>query len=88
MPEEGRKMLGSAVELELSSGETLKGKTSLSRGHPGNPMSSAELEQKFIDLVYPVRGPIGDKLLAVLQRFEKANAVADLERLCHKPLAV
>jgi len=88
VPEEGRKMLDSAVELELSTGETRKGKTSLSRGHPGNPMSTAELERKFIDLVYPVRGPIGNELLAVLRRFEKAGAINDLARLCHNPFAV
>ena len=81
-------MLDSAVELELSTGETRKGKTSLSRGHPGNPMSTAELERKFIDLVYPVRGPIGNELLAVLRRFEKAGAINDLARLCHNPAAV
>ena len=88
VPEEGRKMLDSAVELDLSTGETRKGKTSLSRGHPGNPMSMAELEQKFIDLVDPVRGPIANKLLAVLRRFEEPGAVIDLKKLCYKPFAI
>jgi hypothetical protein len=81
-------MLDSAVELDLSTGETRKGKTSLSRGHPGNPMSMAELEQKFIDLVDPVRGPIANKLLAVLRRFEEPGAVIDLKKLCYKPFAI
>jgi 2-methylcitrate dehydratase PrpD len=82
LSENGRKMLDSAIEVDLKDGTTLRGETDLSRGHPGNPLSGEDLEGKFFDLVDPLRGPAAKELLSVIQRFESFDTIADFGKLC------
>ena len=45
------------VEIELANGDVLRGAAEFPRGNPENPVSDADLEEKFIDLVTPRLGP-------------------------------
>lgn len=78
VPAEGWKMLGSAVEVTLHDGQVHRGETSLSRGHPGNPLSWDDLEAKFRGLVEPIYNEWAVEILSVLREFER---VGNLERL-------
>ena len=81
LSEDGRKMVDSAIEVDLREGTTLRGETDLSRGHPGNPLSVDELKQKFLDLVEPPRGPAAKELLSVIQQFESFDTVDAFRKL-------
>ena len=75
VPEAGRKMLDSAVDVELTDGTRVRGETALSRGHPGNPLSWEELEAKFVDLSTPVLHEQTAVLFAALRNFDHPDAV-------------
>lgn len=77
--EEGRKMLDSAVDITLESGRQIRAETTLSRGHPGNPLTWEELNEKFFSLVEPVHGTRAREIGAVLKSFDVAGA---LENMC------
>ena len=81
LPEEGRKMLDSAVEVNLIDGACSRRETTLSRGHPGNPMSWMELEAKFLSLVEPILGSRTSPLLVLLRHFELPDAVRKIKIL-------
>jgi len=81
VPEVGRKMLGSAVDVELADGTCIRGETALSRGHPGNPMSRNDLEVKFLSLVEPILGSRTSPLLVLLRDFEIPNVVRKVKLL-------
>lgn len=81
VPEKGRKMLDSAVEVTLSDGRTARGETALSRGHPGNPMSWEELEAKYFDLAEPVLGTKATLLLTLLHGLEEPEALRQIQQL-------
>jgi len=81
LPEEGRKMLDSAVEIDLMDGARSRRETVLSRGHPGNPMSWMELEAKFLSLVEPILGSRTSQLLILLRHFELPDAVRKVKVL-------
>ena len=81
LPEEGRKMLDSAVEVNLIDGACSRRETTLSRGHPGNPMSWMELEAKYLSLVEPILGSRTSPLLVLLRHFELPDAVRKIQIL-------
>jgi 2-methylcitrate dehydratase PrpD len=81
VPAEGRKMLDSAVEVTLHDGQVHRGETSLSRGHPGNPLSWDDLEAKFHGLVEPIYNERTAKILSVVRDFERAGNLARLQKL-------
>ncbi len=80
-PEEGRKMLDSAVEVSLADGRTLRGAIDLSRGHPGNPMDWIDLGEKFMTLAEPVLGTHAQPLLKALREFDSPGALPEIARL-------
>jgi len=80
-PEEGRKMLDSAVEVTLADGRTLRGETALSLGHPGNPMDWLDLGEKFMTLTEPVLGDRAQPLLKALRDFDSPGALPEIARL-------
>lgn len=82
IPAEGRKMLDSAVQVEQLHGPEISAEISLSRGHPGNPLSWEELEQKFCNLVRPIYGDRASTVVSTLKKFEETGSVAELHRLC------
>ncbi len=81
VPAEGRKMLDSAVEVTLHDGQVCRGETSLSRGHPGNPLSWDDLEAKFRDLVEPVYHERAVEILSLVRGFEQAGSLERLQKL-------
>lgn len=80
-PEEGRKMLDSAVEVTLADGRILRGATDLSLGHPGNPMDWTDLGEKFNTLVEPVLHDRALPLLKALREFDSPGAFPEIARL-------
>lgn len=80
-PEEGRKMLDSAVEVTLQDGRVLRGATDLSRGHPGNPMDWVDLGEKFMTLSEPVLHDRAQPLLKALREFDSPGALPEIARL-------
>lgn len=80
-PEEGRKMLDSAVEVTMQDGRILRGATALSRGHPGNPMDWIDLGDKFLTLTEPVLGNRAQPLLKALREFDSPGALPEIARL-------
>lgn len=80
-PEEGRKMLDSAVEVTLADGRILRGETALSLGHPGNPMDWIDLGEKFMTLTEPVLGDRAQPLLKALREFDLPGALPEITRL-------
>lgn len=83
-PEEGRKMLDSAVEVTLADGRVLRGETALSLGHPGNPMDWVGLGEKFMTLTEPVLHDHAQPLLTALREFDSPGAVAETARLLRR----
>ncbi len=80
-PEEGRKMLDSAVEVTLADGRILRGETALSLGHPGNPMDWLDLAEKFMTLTEPVLRDRARPLLKALREFDSPGALPEIARL-------
>lgn len=80
-PEEGRKMLDSAVEVTLQDGRVLRGATDLSRGHPGNPMDWVDLGEKFMTLSEPILHDRTQPLLKALREFDSPGALPEIARL-------
>lgn len=80
-PEEGRKMLDSAVEVTLQDGRILRGATDLSLGHPGNPMDWIDLGEKFMSLSEPILQDRAQPLLKALREFDSPGALPEIARL-------
>jgi 2-methylcitrate dehydratase PrpD len=67
------------VEIELNSGETLEHYSPTRKGDPDNPLSDAELSDKFLELGEPVLGkPGATALLDALWRLETVTDVRAL----------
>ena len=79
IPEEGRKMLDSAVEVDLVDGTRRRGETALCRGHPGNPMEWVEIESKFTELVTSVLAGSALELLESLKKFDSPGMFEEVE---------
>jgi 2-methylcitrate dehydratase len=70
------------VTVRLTDGRTLVREVEFPRGHALNPMTDAELEQKFRRLVEPRYGKArADQVLAVCWQLETLSSVTDLMRL-------
>ena len=74
-------MLDSAVEVTLHDGQVHRGETSLSRGHPGNPLSWDDLEAKFRGLVEPIYSERTAEIVSVVRDFERAGNLVRLQKL-------
>jgi 2-methylcitrate dehydratase PrpD len=71
------------VRLLLADGASIEETVSVPRGMPGNPMSDAELRQKFEMLVAPVIGVDGaERLAGAVDRLSAGLPVRELVRCC------
>ena len=59
------------VEAHTSDGRTLRADIPLASGNPGNPMTWAHIEAKFMGLVEPVLGDQATPLFGALRKFEE-----------------
>ena len=75
VPTEGRKMYNAAMEVELAGGTTITADVPLGRGHPGRPLTDAELADKFRMLVEPVLGRSSYELLDLLAQFPQKDVL-------------
>jgi 2-methylcitrate dehydratase PrpD len=67
------------VEIDTTDGRTLAFRAETRKGDPENPLTDAELEDKYFELTEPVLGrATADALLAELWGIER---VTDLTRL-------
>jgi 2-methylcitrate dehydratase len=67
------------IEVTLTSGETLSNQVTYPRGHARNPMTDAEVEEKFRRLAAPVLPLDGtDRCLATLWRLEELSNTGQL----------
>jgi 2-methylcitrate dehydratase PrpD len=73
---EGRKMIDAAMAVTLAGGQVLSVDVPVARGHPGRPLSDAEIAEKFESLVMPVLGARTGELWRTLCEFPEKNAVA------------
>jgi len=73
-PEVG--LWGSVMDVTLADGETLHAEVAESWGNPGNPLTWADLNDKFTDLVEPVLGPRTQSLFDAIRGFESPGAFA------------
>lgn len=66
-------------EVTLSSGEVIEVEGRDPKGHPGNPMTDAELDRKFMDQTEPILGrSSADDLLAKLWHLEQFPDLGEL----------
>jgi hypothetical protein len=77
-PEEGRKMLDSAVTIELVNGEQLRGEARMSKGRPENPINREEIDNKILDLTTPTLGPNPSSTLNGLWNIDAPDGVKRL----------
>jgi 2-methylcitrate dehydratase PrpD len=79
---------GAGIEVETVDGRRLTASVPFSKGLPENPMSPAEVEEKFRYLVDPVM-PAGsaDAIIAAVDGIEKIDEIGDLVRLLIAPPA-
>ncbi len=75
VPTEGRKMYNAAVEVTLDSGAVLLADVPLGRGHPGRPLTAAEMEEKFRMLAEPVLHARTTQVLNVLGEFPARGSI-------------
>lgn len=67
------------VDIVLENGRVISDTVTHMRGHPLNPMSAKEFEQKFTDCVEPVLGR--DKVLQSLTMIGKVDRLSDTRQL-------
>jgi 2-methylcitrate dehydratase PrpD len=79
---------GAGIEVETVDGRRLTASVPFSKGLPENPMSPAEVQEKFRYLVDPVM-PEGssDAIIEAVDGIEKIDAIGDLVRLLIAPPA-
>jgi 2-methylcitrate dehydratase PrpD len=79
---------GAGIEVETVDGRRLTASVPFSKGLPENPMSPAEVEEKFRYLVDPVM-PKGssDAIIRAVDGIEKIDEIGDLVRLLIAPPA-
>jgi 2-methylcitrate dehydratase PrpD len=68
----------SLIDVVLEDGETLHSEQDLVRGHPDNPMTWDDMEQKFMGLVEPVLGQEAVPLLQALRDVDKPGQLATI----------
>ena len=66
------------VVVRFADGAELDADVALALGNPGNPMSWADMEEKFMALVSPVLGDSASELFTVLRSFEEAGRLEAL----------
>jgi 2-methylcitrate dehydratase PrpD len=67
------------VEVETTGGKRHCHRAPTRKGDPDDPLSDAELDEKFRELIEPVIGrEVGEKLLAALWRIDELEDVRDL----------
>ena len=70
---------GAIVEVETASGERFSHRCRTRKGDPDNPLSAAELTEKYLETVTPVIGDAAAReLLDALSRLDRLANVADL----------
>jgi 2-methylcitrate dehydratase PrpD len=70
------------VEIDCSDGRKLRHHAKAVRGTPDNPMTSAEIEDKALDLIAPITGAErAAKLVAVCGQLETLRSVCELRPL-------
>ena len=75
-------ILDNRLRVQLADGRTLVREVEFPRGHALNPMSDAEVEQKFRRLVEPRYGKErADRILAACWDLENLKNASDLIRL-------
>jgi len=67
--------------VRFADGAELDADVPLALGNPGNPMSWADMEEKFMALVSPVMGESASELFAVLRNFDEAGRLDALVEL-------
>ncbi|MDP6389361.1 MAG: hypothetical protein QF654_05655, partial [Alphaproteobacteria bacterium] len=79
---------GAGVEVATSDGRTLKQSVIYSWGLPENPMSPAEVEEKFRYLVDPVMpAGVGQSIVDIVARTETVDDIDEIVRLLIAPPA-
>ena len=83
VPVIGRKMVDSAIEVTLVSGEVLMADVPMARGHPSRPLSRDELSAKFVDCAESRLGRVALDVLDLLGQFPAGDTFARALRLVH-----
>jgi len=79
---------GAGLEVETVDGRRLQASVPFSKGLPENPMSPAEVEEKFRYLVEPVMSPkAADAIVEAVGAVERIEDINDLVRLLVAPPA-
>jgi len=77
------------IEVELNDGTVVKGRADFGKGSPANPMSDAELEEKFRECA--VWGGLtraeANKVLELAWKIEELKDVGELTRLLRRKVA-
>ena len=79
----GYEKMTTIIDIELSGGRTVSGRADFGKGSPANPMSDAELSDKFRECAawggLPKAG--ADKVIDLVFRLEKVKSIRELTRL-------
>ena len=75
-------ILASKVQVTLYNGRTFTEQINFAKGHPRNPLTSEELENKFKNLVSPVLGPArAATIIEVVNNLEEIKFISKLTQL-------
>jgi len=79
----GYEKMTTIIDIELSDGHTVSGRADFGKGSPANPMSDAELADKFRECAAWGGLPktSGDKIVDLVFRLEKLKSIRELTRL-------
>lgn len=77
------------IEIELDDGTVVKGRADFGKGSPANPMTDAELEEKFRECATwgGLTRAEADKVLALAWKIEELKDVGELTRLLRRRVA-
>jgi len=77
------------IEIELVDGTVLKGRADFGKGSPANPMTDAELEEKFRECAAwgGLRREEANQVLDLAWRVEELKNVGELTRLLRRPVS-
>lgn len=79
----GYEKMTTIIDIELAGGRTVSGRADFGKGSPANPMSDAELSEKFRECAawggLPKAG--ADKVIDLVFRLEKLKSIRELTRL-------
>lgn len=80
----GYDKMTSIIKIHLKNGKSVEGRADFAKGGPGNPMSYAEVGEKFMGCCDAAKFPAekGKKIIAAVERLESFSDIREFTALC------